>query len=92
MDLLKDGLVSAVLAICWLHISAVDVDPIVTLKHGGQLQGISYPVGETKVDHFIGKVIVLFSLQRPPFSLAILSCKQTMTCRQDENGSCFSQL
>ena len=32
-------------------------EPLVTLKHGGQLQGITYPVGEQKVDHFVSKLL-----------------------------------
>ena len=38
-----------------IHSLFCKADPVVTLKHGGQLQGITYQVGEKIVDHFVGQ-------------------------------------
>lgn len=36
-----------------MYVSAAD--PMVTLKHGGKLESISYNVKSIKVDHFVSK-------------------------------------
>ena len=56
MRVLQRSVIIASCLLAFLHSAAADEDPVVTLKHGGQLQGVSYAVGEQKVDHFVSKL------------------------------------
>lgn len=54
MQILLSAIVTVSFLCTLVNLAAADLDPLVTLKHGGLLQGTSYIAGKQKVDHFVG--------------------------------------
>lgn len=75
---LQHSFIIASCLLALLYSATADEDPLVTLKHGGQLQGVSYAVGEQKVDHFVSKFMLQLAVQSP-YSLLVCTDQEPVS-------------